>query len=137
MGDALTETLALGLARIADDPEPLIALAGDQDATAYARGSALQAWVRRAVETPLAESEVRDRLAPVRERFRPAREPCLAAAWCIAAAYLGLADLRARAGRLLGSQPDAPFTIYSMCEFDLDLERQAGMGSKLLMDTVR
>ena len=137
LGDALTETVAHVLVRIADDPEPLLGLVGDRAADEYARGAALQAWARLAVETPLPEAQVRDRLAAVYDRLQPDREPYLAAEWCIVAACLGLADLRPQVEHLLASTPSALFPVYSVRGFDRDLERQAEEGSRALMDAMR
>ena len=137
LGDALTETVALVLARIADDPEPLLELVGNRAANEYARGAALQAWARLAVETPLPEADVRDRLAWIYDRLQPERESYLAAEWCMVAGRLGLADLRPQAEHLLGSQPGGLFALYSLRDFDHDLERQAAQGSRALLDAMR
>jgi hypothetical protein len=100
LGDALTEAVAFVLARIADDPELLIELVGNSAANEYARGAALQAWARLAVETPLPEADVRDRLAGLYDRLKPEPESYLAAEWCMVVASLGLADLRPQAEHL-------------------------------------
>lgn len=137
LGDALTETVAHVLVRIADDPEPLLDLVGHRAANEYARGAALQAWARVAVETSLPEAEVRDRLAAIYDRLEPAREGYLAAEWCIAAACLGLADLKPQVEHLLASRSGAFFPVYDPIEFDRDLQRQAEQGSRALMDAMR
>ena len=137
LGDALTETVALVLARIADDPEPLVELVGSPNANQYARGAALQAWARRAAEIPLSDDEVRQRLADIYERLRLDRDTYLAAEWCIVAAVLGLADVRPQVEHVMACEPGELFPLYSLRHFDQDLERQAAEGSLAVMDKLR
>ena len=137
LGDALTETVALVLTRIADDPEPLLELFCNAEANEYARGAALQTWARRAAEIPLSDEEVRKGLATMHEHLRLDRDDYLAPEWCIAAACLGRADFRSQVEEILPSEPAALLPMYSVRGFDRDLERQAGEGSLLLMEARR
>ena len=137
LGDALTETVALVLTRIADDPEPLLELFCNAEANEYARGAALQAWARRAAEIPLSDEDVRKSLAAIYEHLRLDRDDYLAPEWCIATAYLGREDFRPQVEQILPPQPGVFVPMYSMRAFDRALECQAAEGSLALMDARR
>jgi hypothetical protein len=137
LGDALTETMALVLTRIAEDPEPLINLVCNGDANEYARGAALYAWARRAAEIPLSDDDIRQSLATIYEHLRLDRDNYLAPEWCKAAACLGRADFRSQVEQILPSAQGALLPMYNMRWFDRDLERQEAEGSLFLMDARR
>ena len=138
LGDALTESAARVLTRVADDPEPLLELMCNPQANEYARGAALYAWARIAIEMPLSDEDVRKSLAAIYKHLRLDRDAYLAAEWCIVCAYLGRADCRQQVEQILPSeQPNVFVPMYSMRGFDRDLERQASEGSRALMDQRR
>lgn len=133
LGDALTETLCQVLIRVADDPEPLLALVADPKANEYARSAALKAWARRALDMPLPFEAVRERLMRVYTGLEPEHAPFLAAQWGLVVAAFGLADFRPQVEQALRVQSSL-LADYSMRAFDRDLERQAREGSRALMD---